>query len=96
MHELQTVLHPRTGKPTQIFKSTNAKEAYERGQQDAIQDSCENCPFASVGGLDARPDIEAPFYIVSGVEKDYLRGYTSVYGDDWATVRFTWRAALTL
>lgn len=73
---------------------------YERAKTDCVQDSYENCPFASIGGLAARGDMKAPRYITEALRDEYLRGYRdqakALYGDDWQTCTFGWAPALTI
>jgi hypothetical protein len=67
-------------------------DAFKRGIDDCMQDSAENAPFASVGGLDRRGDMVVPHFISSGDGPEYLRGYRhaagAMYGDDWQTCTF--------
>ena len=84
------------------------KEGFDRGRTDYVQDGCENAPFASVGGLEARANLIAPPYItvvdkdISGqpFTKAYLEGYAFQaeiqYGADWRTCEFSWKPAVTL
>jgi hypothetical protein len=73
---------------------------YQRARIDAYQDRCENCSFASVGGLEKRLNMEAPRYIAEADLEEYLRGYRDqaqdMYGDDWATCSFEWAPALMI
>lgn len=75
-------------------------DVFNRGVIDAVQDRCENCPFASVGGLEKRSAMVTPKYISKGDEKEYLRGYRHgarrMFGDDWETCEFGWRPAITI
>lgn len=75
-------------------------EAFQRGHADAYQDSCENCPFTSVGGLDARASPLVPEYISDDDAPEWLRGYLraacTMYGDDWRTCSFGWQPALII
>lgn len=74
--------------------------SFMHGVDDCVQDSCENAPFASVGGLDARAAMVAPKYASPGQEAEYLRGYTmqarASYGADWQTCSFGWAPAVTI
>jgi hypothetical protein len=74
--------------------------ARRRGMHDCFQDRCENCPFASVGGLDRRSAMKAPGYVKIGQVADYLDGYRvmarELYGSDWETCEFSWQHALTI
>lgn len=73
---------------------------YDRGASEAAQDACENCPFASIGGLDARTAPRSPAYISEADRAVWLSGYLdtcrAMYGDDWRTCSFGWRHALTI
>lgn len=73
---------------------------YDRGVSEAIQDRCENCPFASIGGLNARAAPKVPAYIPAEHTRAWLSGYLDaardIYGDDWQTCSFGWRPAMTL
>jgi hypothetical protein len=77
-----------------------AMSEFERGRMDCIMDSCENAPFASIGGLSARESLTAPKYIAPADAAEYLRGYEAqalaMYGDDWRTCSFSWRLAITI
>lgn len=72
----------------------------QRGRSDCGQDACENCPFASIGGLERRSAMEAPGYIPAEVASEYLAGYAeqaqAMYGDDWRTCSFGWGPAITI
>lgn len=74
--------------------------AHDRGREHCALDRCENAPFSSVGGLDARSNMVAPHYIAEADREEYLRGYRdearSQYGEDWETCAFEWRAAITI
>ena len=75
-------------------------QPFERGRCDAIQDRCENCPFASVGGKESRDNMRAPKYIPQSDAAEYLRGYAHqariLFGDDWQTCEFEWVHAMTI
>lgn len=75
-------------------------EAFARGREDCYQDQCENTPFASVGGLDARNAPEAPTYVADADKAEYVAGYcamaSELYGEDWRTCSFGWRPVLTI
>lgn len=75
-------------------------DTYNRARTDCVQDSYENCPFASVGGLDKRDNMKAPDYITQDEREEYLRGYRdqakALYGEDWQTCGFGWHPALTI
>ena len=73
---------------------------FERGRIDCIQDSNENAPFGSVGGLDSRADLKCPHYIGGSDWPSYREGYESqaraMYGKDWRTAAFGWVPAILL
>ena len=83
-----------------IVLAMNPESTFRHAQVDAYQDYCENCPFASVGGLDKRADPKAPSYVPEDDKEEYVRGYISavkeMYGDDWRTCEFSWQPALTI
>jgi len=72
----------------------------ERAYSDCYQDSCENCPFASVGGLEQRGNMQLPSWVPQADRDEYLSGYRDaalkMYGEDWQTREFGWRPAVTL
>ncbi len=53
------------------------QNAFRRGRDDAYQDACENCHFASVGGEGGKePEIfSAPDWIAAGDDLPYIAGY---------------------
>lgn len=75
-------------------------DAYTRGMDNCHQDACENVPFSSIGGLEARQNPKAPDYITESEKQRYLAGYAAcakvMYGDDWATCHFGWSPAVTI
>lgn len=75
-------------------------DAFTWGYMDALQDRCENCPFASVGGLDRRTDMAVPGYVPQAQHTEYLRGYRAYcdeqYGQGWETARWVWTPALPI
>jgi hypothetical protein len=80
-----------------------AASPFERGRSNCYQDRCENCSFASIGGLDKRTAMEAPYYVKVHGEKyveEYLAGYRAqakdLFGDDWETCEFGWSKAITI
>jgi hypothetical protein len=77
-----------------------SRDTYHRAQTDCVQDSYENCPFASIGGLDKRVEMKAPDYIAEADRDEYLRGYRdqakAMYGEEWQTCGFGWGPALTI
>jgi hypothetical protein len=74
--------------------------SFKRGHADCAQDACENAPFASVGGMDARKDMMRPHWISESDWPEYLRGYqvgaALCHGDGWEDANFGWSPALTL
>jgi hypothetical protein len=79
-------IHGHAGK-TRIVWTGNA---FQRGFENCVQDSFENCPFLSAGGIDARPDLKAPPYISTTDVDAYLAGYRAsaelMHGADWTPV----------
>lgn len=75
-------------------------KAFDHGRVNAVQDMCENCPFASIGGLEGRSAPTVPGYVAEGGRDEWLRGYltacVATYGADWQTCEFGWKAALTI
>lgn len=73
---------------------------YDQGHDNCGLDACENAPFASIGGLDARSKPERPPWIADDDWPEFLQGYADrariMYGDDWRTCEFDWKAALTI
>lgn len=80
--------------------NTVQTNAWKRGHLECIQDACENCPFAAIGGLEARSAPQAPKYIPAAEAADFIAGYCQAaleqYGADWATCTFSWQPALTI
>ncbi len=76
------------------------RATFERARMDCIQDGCENAPFASIGGLEARSNMKAPRWIAAENANEYLAGYRAEalkqYGSDWETCQFSWSAALEI
>lgn len=93
-------IHGHNGKTVIEWIDRLPSEAFKRGAHDCWQDSCENCPFASVGGLEARATMRAPSYIAERDASDYLVGYIvmarELYGPEWQTCPFGWSPALTI
>ncbi len=89
-------IHGHAGK-TEVVWTT---DAFKRGRTDAVQDACENAPFASSGGMDKRTAMVAPSYISTGDEKEWLRGYKAgcdlAHGPGWETGSFGWGPAITI
>jgi len=76
-------------------------KASKWGEDNCIQDAFENCPFASVGGLDARQGkLRAPKYVAPHLAASYLAGYVrmaeQMYGKDWQIIKFSWQPALVI
>jgi hypothetical protein len=73
---------------------------FERAMQDAMQDACENAPFASIGGLGQRTSPIPPHYIAAHEHERYVEGYKAacvlMYGKDWETAPFGWAPAMTI
>jgi len=97
MAELQSV----HGYPEAVFEYANKpSERFMRGHADCAQDACENAPFASVGGMDARKNMIRPHWISESDWPEYLRGYQAgaalCHGDGWEDGVFGWGQALTL
>ena len=71
---------------------------YDRGYSECMQDIMENCPFASIGGLDARSAPTVPDYVPEKHRAAWLSGYIDAareaYGADWQTCEFGWRAVM--
>jgi ferredoxin len=92
-------IHGHEGATVAVFEDKPPTKPFRQGALDCIQDGCENCPFASIGGLDARK-APVPKFARPGEETEYLRGYTAAaranYGDDWETCTFSWGPALTI
>lgn len=84
----------------ETYHSTHHREAYKRGRHDCLQDRCENIPFASIGGLEARDNPVAPKYVHGDAVSAYLQGYkdqaSEMFGADWRTCEFNWQPALTI
>lgn len=89
-------IHGHGGKTRAEF----VEHPYDRGASEAAQDACENCPCASIGGLDARSAPRVPKYITEADARAWLAGYEAqcraMYGEDWRTCGFGWLPALTL
>ena len=70
-----------------------ALAARRRGMTDCYQDRCENIPFASVGGLEKRGEMQAPDYVSEEDREEYLLGYRQMarelFGEDWQTCAFS-------
>lgn len=93
MRDVETI-HGHGGKTKVIYTGS----PFERAMLDAFDDSCQNCPFGSVGGLEKRGSMVAPSYITPAERETYLKGYQAaaknMYGDDWATCAFGWAPAM--
>lgn len=83
-----------------IWNDRRPTAAFVRASNDCVQDSFENCPFASIGGLARRDAPAPPSYVAESDREEYLRGYLTsacaMYGDDWRTREFGWSPALTI
>lgn len=83
-----------------IVRRATAGLTFDRGRTDCIQDSYENVPFSSVGGLERRYSLVKPRWILDEDAPEYLAGYTwqaqELYGDDWRTCPFSWQPAITI
>ena len=82
-----------------VWLDEERSKEFSAGVSDCVQDSCENCPFASIGGLAAREN-PVPKYAKPGAEPEYLRGYIAaaraMYGSDWQTCEFSWAPAIVI
>lgn len=91
-------IHGHAGQTRIIWRS--AMNTFDRGRSDCVQDRCENCPFASIGGIAARECPSAPSYIDPTERDEYLRGYAEaasrIYGADWRTCAFSWTPAIVV
>ena len=97
-------IHGHHGKTAILFDNA----VMQRASHDAMQDACENCQFASIGGPNAgmlnvdekRAVMMAPDYIADGDAENYIAGYqwacARMYGIDWRTAPFGWGPALTI
>ena len=90
-HGLSTICHWLDDPP----------KLWTRGANACGQDDMENVPFASVGGLEARPNLVVPpSYIEEHHALMYLNGYIchaiEMYDLVWATCEFDWKHALTI
>lgn len=69
---------------------------YDWGYTVAVQDQCENCPFASIGGIDARSAPMVPDYVPAESAPAWLSGYLDAcrksFGAEWQTCSFGWFA----
>ena len=99
-HEELMAIHGHDGMTGCDWFDERVSEVAQRGARDCYQDSCENCPFASIGGLDLRDSPTSPAYITPPDHGEYRRGYLAqaalLYGDDWRTCGFGWKRALTV
>lgn len=70
------------------------------GYMNAVQDDCENAPFASSGGMDKRLAMEAPEYVPADKAEEFLRGYRAychaTYGPGWETGEWGWVPVLEI
>lgn len=79
---------------------TDKSENWKRAYLDCVQDACENCPFASIGGLTQRTAMAVPKYIRPEDAEEYLNGYRQAaleqYGPGWETCTFSWGPAIII
>lgn len=102
VYENETMLeaiHGHNGKTKVMWR--DPANTFDRARLDCVQDRCENCPFASIGGLDKRSAMVAPSYIEGTYARtEYVRGYQyaarDIFGDDWETCSFGWAPALVV
>lgn len=77
-------------------RAERVEHPYEWGFTVAVHDQCENCPFASVGGLDARSAPVVPDYVPAESAPAWLSGYLDAcrksFGPNWQTCEFGWFA----
>jgi hypothetical protein len=82
-----------------VWLDETRSKPFSHGVSHCLQDSYENAPFGSVGGLTARGTPVARF-AEKGTETEYLRGYIAaaraMYGEDWRTCDFGWSPAITI
>ena len=88
-HETLMKIHGHGGATVCQWLDQAPTEVFNRGATDCLQDRCENCPLASVGGPGTKPDLfKAPHYIAPVDVDEYLRGYRAcaedLYGPNWA------------
>ena len=99
-HKELMAIHGHNGGTMCEWVEGEASAAYRRAVADAEQDSFENCPFASIGGLDCRHEPRAPEYVEDPDVADYVAGYIDtarvMYGEDWQTCEFSWAPAMVL
>ncbi len=76
------------------------REGFRHGELNCKQNYLSNAPFASVGGLESRPKLQAPRWATEKGDdyaNAYIRGYiyaaVKLYGGDWATCSFGWTPA---
>jgi hypothetical protein len=92
-------IHGHGGKTKVVWR--DHANTFDRARTDCVQDGFENCPFASVGGIESRRSMRAPEYISDRWAKsEYLRGYafqaSRSYGPDWQKCDFGWSPALVV
>lgn len=92
-------VHGHEGETVAVYKDKPPTDPFRQGVLNCMQDGFENCPFASIGGLDARTNPVLK-YAKPGEEAEYWRGYKACalasYGPDWETCTFSWGPALTI
>lgn len=88
------------GNGTVPMKKHRSRNPYNWGYMCAMQDDCENCQFASAGGMDKREAMEAPECVFEDQHEEYLRGYRAYcddnYGEGWQTAKWSWGPALRI
>lgn len=99
-HEALMAIHGHGGATVCEWGVKPPSPTFLRAWTDCVQDGCENAPFASVGGLDARENPRVPDYIEEDEQAEYLRGYEAAardnYGDGWRTCAFGWAPAMAI
>jgi hypothetical protein len=92
-------VHGHDGETDCVWIDMPPSAEFKEGALHCSMDGMENCPFSSIGGLEARQN-PVPKHATAGKEAEYLRGYIASakanYGEDWRTCEFTWGKALTI
>lgn len=77
-----------------------ARHPFVCGFDDCVQDACENAPFASVGGLQAREAMGRPDWVQERNFEEYRRGYEAAavvrFGADWRVADFKWQPSIKI
>lgn len=91
-------IHGHDGKTTVEWTDEPPSASFRHGWTNCVQDRCENCPFASIGGLEHRNNPKVPDYAKDRDEwlAGYLAAAEAMYGPDWRTCSFGWAPALTI